>query len=316
MNDAEHTTGRQTGTRRADGASDVRGPNVRRRMAAAGLVLGLVAGVAGGMILGTPSFVSAEEDTADPSTITTIPDTDTGTTVDVDEKDAADTDGVTTTTKDPGVDLPTTTTPDEKSDSGAAPTPDGTDPPGASKHLDRMKDRLDRTLKVLVDNGTITREQADAVIRALTDAHNGTWGNRTDGAKRRSSGWMTGRGHAGGPAAMFRGMKEIYDAIGLEPQEIFEQLRDGRTIVQIAEDHGVTRQNLIDAVVDPLVERLDTAVTDGRMTRQQADEMVSRTTEAITKVIDGEMPSGWNGPGRHRSGGNDDRSDGDADPGD
>lgn len=192
--------------------------------------------------------------------------------------------------------------------------------PGGSRvapdRTERMRDRLDRALEGLVADGTIDRDQADAVVDALTDAYREF---RSGLADRMKHGWERGadpRGHGERPAGIFRGMKEIYDAIGLEPGEILEELRNGRTIAQIAEEHGVERQALIDAVIDPLTERLDAAVADGRTTRARADEMIARTTEGVERAIDTDLGSAWKDFGRRHHGGHDRAPGTDAEPGD
>lgn len=311
MNDAEGTTGADTGS---DPTTEPKTPHGRRRMVAAGLAMGLLAGGSAGVILGTPLFVSAESGVSETST--TIDDTGSAEPDRV-ESDANESDatGGTTTTSAPESDLPATTVPAENPDSKVDATPGQRDQRDPSKHLDKMAERLRETLQGLVDNGTITQAQADAVIQTLTDARK-TWADHAGDKKRGSFDWNAGRDHAGGPAAMFRGMKEIYDAIGLDPSEIFEHLRDGKTIAQIAEDHGVARQTLVDAVIDPLTERLDAAVADGRMTREQADQLLARTTEGLTKAIDGQMPSGWKDMGRSDRARTGDKPGSDSDSGD
>lgn len=263
-----------------DSTTDHR-PAPRRRIAAAGLVMGLVGGGTAGLILGTPLFASAEAG----DTATTVP-----TTVITDDTAVPD---ETTAPKASGTE--DATEPAEGSVQQEDTTPDRTEgsrEPAGSRFAERMDAGLRSLLKGLVEDGTITQDQADAVIEAITDGRKHLRRDMSGNRDGRGAARMWGEGHGGG--RMFKslgGLREIYEKLDMSPMEIARQMMDGRTIADIASDHGIDRQDLVDAATDPMRSALDKAVEEGHLTREQADEHLDRATDAITKMIDGEMPT-------------------------
>lgn len=264
----------------------------RRRMATTGLVMGLIAGGAAGLVLGTPLFVSAEDGTTAPSTSSTTStiiaaqDTTTATTEPTDL-----TDGVTPPDTSDSSDADATPTPGADEDAAAAGRAGRTRSRAARRSLfaERMHERMEKALDGLVTDGTITREQADAVIDALSAGREklGAWKERADHPNPVRP-FMGGR--RGDVTEMFHGMREIYQKLGMSPLDIAKEMMDGRTIAEIATDRGVTRQELIDSVTGPMRAAADEAVADGRLTREHADDQLRRATDAIGSMIDGRMP--------------------------
>src|SRR6185295_15246663 len=99
------------------------------------------------------------------------------------------------------------------------------------------------TLQPLIDNGTITQAQADAVISALEAARP-----------------VDGRGHGrhGGP-----GLDAAASALGVSTDELRQSLDGGSTIAEVAQSKGVDVQTVIDAMVADLQAHLDTEVAGG-----------------------------------------------------
>jgi len=87
--------------------------------------------------------------------------------------------------------------------------------------------------------------------------------------------------------------------LGMTPDQIYAERSAGKTLADIAEDQGVSEQQMIDAIVAAQKEAIDQAVKDGRMTQDQADWMMARA-EAIAPF----MLSNPSGPrGGHGHGG-------------
>lgn len=124
-------------------------------------------------------------------------------------------------------------------------------------------ERLRETLQALVDDGTITAEQADAVTAHIVE-------NRPERGDRPGAGE---RGERGRPGMFARGVgsEVLTDVLGLDAAELREQLRDGATLAEIAEAEGVDPQAVVDALVDELEERVANAVENGRPDRAAAD---------------------------------------------
>jgi hypothetical protein len=174
-------------------------------------------------------------------------------------------------------------------------TKDGAKSPSATR-----EDFLQRALAPLVANGTITQQQADAVIKALEDA-------RPD--------------HVGGmgPFGGARGVGvfgDVFDAaakaLGMSTDDLRAALRDGKSIADIAKDKQVDPSKVVDAVVAAVQADLDQAVKDGKLTQSQADEKLQNLRSRITAIVNGDLPQlrergGFfgHGPGNwHRGDGN------------
>jgi polyhydroxyalkanoate synthesis regulator phasin len=128
-------------------------------------------------------------------------------------------------------------------------------------------------LDELVDDGTLTQAQADAVADALDEAR-----------PERQPG-RVGPGWAGkflfGPSLL----SDAADAIGVDEDELLDALREGETIADLAEENDVDPQTVIDALVATVQERLDGAVADGDIEQDAADERLADATERITEFV-------------------------------
>lgn len=133
------------------------------------------------------------------------------------------------------------------------------------------------TLSKLVADGTITQQQADAVGQALAAA-------RPQGGGRHHR----GRG---------MGLSAAASAIGIDEPTLVNELRSGKTIAQVASDHGVDVQTVIDAIVADAKAHLAQEVADGRITQDQADQKAADLTARVTAKVNGQMPAGPAGGG-------------------
>lgn len=138
-------------------------------------------------------------------------------------------------------------------------------------HEGRPEDRMREILQSLVDDGTLTQEQVDAIVDALQAAreerHAGPMGDRD----RRHDRGMAGRAMAGRD----RIEKVIETAaffLGLDAQELRDELKSGKTLAEIAEANGKSRQELIDALVAVGI-----------------DAATERLNEQIPRLVDGEI---------------------------
>ena len=178
-----------------------------KRLAKAGLALGLIGGSAAGFALSTPGVSGAQTDSTTPST----------------------------------------TSPDTKPDREA---------------------QLRETLKPLLDNGTLTQAQVDAVVGALKAAE------------------PVG-GHRGGPRGGGADLSVAATAIGITNDELRTALQSGQSIAAVATAKGVAPQAVIDAMVAAMNQRLAESVTAGKLTQAKADELAASATTRIADVVNG-----------------------------
>jgi hypothetical protein len=170
--------------------------------------------------------------------------------------------------------------------------------------------RLQEVLKSLVDDGTITQDQADKVVAALVAA--GPVG-------------FPGGGHRdfGGPGKVIgAGLDVVATTLGITEDEVRTALEGGQSIADLAVSKGKTAQDVIDAIVAEATTRINAAVTDGKLTQERADELIANLTAGVTELVNSTPPlgrpgfglPGLGGPGfggpRHQRDDND--ADGDA----
>ena len=136
-------------------------------------------------------------------------------------------------------------------------------------------ERISEALQVLVDDGTLTEAQRDAVVETLQNA-------------RPDRGEFRKRLGQRGP----RGAGEIAEILGLEGSEMREALRNGSSIAELAEAQGIDTGDIVDAIVARAEERLDAAVVNGRIDDAQASEMLTQAAERAEGLVNGEIEFG------------------------
>jgi polyhydroxyalkanoate synthesis regulator phasin len=144
-----------------------------------------------------------------------------------------------------------------------------------------VEDRIRDALSGLVDDGSITQDQADQVATTLSDA--GPWG---------------GHGPWGGPG---RGvdLSVAADTLGMSEDDLETALEaDGASLASVAEDHGVAVDDLVAALVQSVRDHIDEAVQDGDLTQEQADQRIADVQDWITERVNSTDtdPGGPRGP--------------------
>ena len=138
---------------------------------------------------------------------------------------------------------------------------------------------LREALDPLVTDGTITSDQADAVAAHLAES-------RPDRPGRH------------GPRDRFAKVSEATtELLGLEPDELFEQLRDGNSLADIAEAQDVDVAVLIQTLVDEAEAHITAAVDEGKLSADEAAERLATLEERVTARVNGERPERPEGAG-------------------
>lgn len=207
--------------------------------------MGLLGGTAAGLVLGVPGLSTAANDGAGESPAAALVQQ-VGDPVDQDEP--AD--------------------PDAPADPDVTPADDET-----AEDRPDPGDRLRTALDPLVEDGTISAEQADAVADHLIE-------NRPD---RRQDGPR----HRHGPRGRFRAgnVEIVTETLGIDVDTLREQLGAGSSLAEIAEANGVDPQTLVDALVADARQKLADAVERGRIDEERADELGERIEERVTDRV-------------------------------
>lgn len=135
------------------------------------------------------------------------------------------------------------------------------------KLAQRRTERLTETLKPLVDDGTITQAQSDAVVKKLVGDED-TWARKGRRINR----------------SIFK-FSEAAEALGMTTEDLKAQVQEGKTLAQIAESKGVSTDDLAAAMVKRTKTALDKSVADGKLTQAEADERLAKATERVQKTI-------------------------------
>jgi hypothetical protein len=148
---------------------------------------------------------------------------------------------------------------------------------------------LSNLLGKLVGNGTITQNQADAIVKAADEDHAAHEAERTAHQQAKQD--------------------AIATAIGLDWSTIQTRLQNGETLASIA---GDKKDALIKALVALEEQEIAQRVKDGVLTEEQATQIKNSLTDRITAMVNGTfgprggMGMGPRGMGDHDGDGPDD----------
>jgi hypothetical protein len=76
------------------------------------------------------------------------------------------------------------------------------------------------------------------------------------------------------------------EATGLTVDEVIAALQEGQTFAQIAEAQGVDPQAIVDAFLADREAALAEAVDEGRLTQEQADQMLEQMAEHVSEHLE------------------------------
>lgn len=133
---------------------------------------------------------------------------------------------------------------------------------------------MSTVLKKLVDAGTLTQAQSDAVTKALDAA-------RPQGGP----GGGPGHGHGG------HGLNVAAKALGISAADLKTALQSGKTIAEVAKTNNVDIQTVIKAIVTAENAHIDEGLAAGHITQAQATERKSDATERATNLVNGVRPT-------------------------
>ena len=90
----------------------------------------------------------------------------------------------------------------------------------------------------------------------------------------------------------------LADTLGISVEDLTAAREAGQTPAEIAEENGVSRDELVSSLVAERQASLDQAVADGDLTQEEADEKAADLEEHVNAFVDGEGhgPRGPGGP--------------------
>lgn len=163
--------------------------------------------------------------------------------------------------------------------------------------VDQLRTEMGTT-KSLADVAVAHGKTRDGLIKALTDAQQQRMADLVDHKgvpQRPGPGGPGGPGH-GGPGFGVR--VEPFQAaakfLGIGEQDLRTQLRSGKSLAQVAQAAGKSKDALVQAIVADETTKIDQAVKDGKLTADQATKIKSDLTQRVTDLVD---HVGGTGPG-------------------
>jgi transposase-like protein len=148
-----------------------------------------------------------------------------------------------------------------------------------------MEDMMKKILVVIVAVGLLS--SGAGVAWAATG------GDSTGGSDPTSaaSGALGGR-HAGRGALAKLAVQVAADTIHVDRSALVKELRSGKTIADVARDHKVDPQTVIDAIVKAGNEKIDARVAAGKLDPQRAKTAKDRLPQLAGKLVNGKLAHG------------------------
>jgi len=192
---------------------------------------------------------------------------------------------------------------------GAAIAASQTDSPASSfldsvaKHLGISSEELeDATRAAAVDqvnqaleDGRITEEQAEE-LKSRIESGEAPWLFGPGLFGFRGHGGLGGPDGPDGPGPdhhfffFHDKLSPAAEYLGLTEAELLEQLREGKSLAEIAEAEGKSVDGLEQAILDGARSALDEAVANERLTQEQADTIYERLQGFIDELVNGALP--------------------------
>jgi hypothetical protein len=145
-----------------------------------------------------------------------------------------------------------------------------------SKLSDALKKALEDRVDAAVANGRLTKAEGDALKARI---ESGELPLLLPGA---AHGFEH---HEHGPS-----LDAAATYLGLTEAQLRNELESGKTLAQIATDHGKTVDGLVNALVAVAKTKVDAAVAAGRLTRADADSLLAGLKRRITDLVNGRFP--------------------------
>jgi hypothetical protein len=94
---------------------------------------------------------------------------------------------------------------------------------------------------------------------------------------------------------------ELAKSLGVTTDELQQALRDGKSIADIAKEHNVDINKVIDDMVNAANAKIDEAQQNGMLTEEQANKLKTDLKQHITDFVNGSLPKFGEGlfPGGH-----------------
>ncbi len=166
-----------------------------------------------------------------------------------------------------------------------------------------LVDSITAAIEQAVEDGKIDAADAEeklaeveAKVEELINKDPADFPTRGDHADRADRGGRMGQRGFG---ALRGGSEDVQELLGLSAEEIRTAMVDGSSLADLAEQQGVTVEELSDVLVSGIEEQIDQAVEDGKIDADRADEIKDGVDEKIEAMINAEFDGFRGGRGGH-----------------
>jgi hypothetical protein len=104
-------------------------------------------------------------------------------------------------------------------------------------------------------------------------------------------GWKGGWGWGQHGMGLIDALAEL---TGLEPADLNAELQEGKTLLEVADAHGVSAEQLVEAALAYRAEVLQQRVEAGYLTQEQADGMLDHMEEEMIEHLEAGESPGFN----------------------
>ena len=151
-------------------------------------------------------------------------------------------------------------------------------------------------LNAAVKAGRLTQQQADALAQRLRQRGLPPIWLPPQGPRLHPPAGPNGPAAPPAPGAHRGVLDAAASYLGLTPAQLLDQLRQGKSLAQVAGQRGKSIQGLRTAMAGAVKARLDKAVAAGRLTSAQERQILGDLSTRIEDEINGTGPG--DGPGR------------------
>ena len=134
------------------------------------------------------------------------------------------------------------------------------------------------SLEAEVEDGRLTQEEADEKAASAEERATAVVNGEADFGRR---------GHR--KARLGQGLSTAAETIGIEVDTLREALQNDSSIADVAAEQGIDAQAVVDALVAEREAHLATAVENGRIDQERADEISAGLEERVTDVVNGDF---------------------------
>lgn len=157
--------------------------------------------------------------------------------------------------------------------------------------VDALAEPLEEKVAELVEGDYLDDAQANAIVtllRAMIDQRlDRTW----TPPEPRNGGRDFGRGRfPNRPGAARIALDIVADTLNMSQDDLLTELKEQKTVAEIAEEQSVELETVVDNLMDPISENVQEQVENGRISQEDADGRLENIEEKITERLQQPFP--------------------------